>query len=164
MPSSKFQTGFEFKKRRAFPVITGIVVAMENEEAVLEAYWEQEQAAAEKAKTKRHDAVIKRWIRLIQGLRVRKRLQEQYAGRPDNPVANGHHENGEEGEDQVCQLSCSTFQSASFTHRPGILLFRLRYKLAALLLGQTTWSRRIPYPSISTPFSGPHLTVEGLLL
>ena len=30
------QTGFEFKKRRAFPVITGIVVAVENEQAVLE--------------------------------------------------------------------------------------------------------------------------------
>lgn len=30
------QTGFEFKKRRAFPVITGIVVATENEEATLE--------------------------------------------------------------------------------------------------------------------------------
>ena len=30
------QTGFEFKKRRAFPVITGIVIAAENEEALLE--------------------------------------------------------------------------------------------------------------------------------
>ena len=29
-------TGFEFKKRRAFPLITGIVVAAENEAAVLE--------------------------------------------------------------------------------------------------------------------------------
>lgn len=30
------QTGFEFKKRRAFPVITGVVVAAENESALLE--------------------------------------------------------------------------------------------------------------------------------
>ena len=30
------QTGFEFKKRRAFPVITGVVVAAENEQALLE--------------------------------------------------------------------------------------------------------------------------------
>jgi hypothetical protein len=30
------QTGFEFKKQRAIPVITGIVVAKENETAVME--------------------------------------------------------------------------------------------------------------------------------
>lgn len=31
-----FQTGFEFKKRHAFPVISGVVVAAENEDALLE--------------------------------------------------------------------------------------------------------------------------------
>ena len=30
------QTGFEFKKRRAVPVIQGVVVAVENEQALLE--------------------------------------------------------------------------------------------------------------------------------
>lgn len=30
------QTGFEFKNRRAFPVINGIVVAAENESTLLE--------------------------------------------------------------------------------------------------------------------------------
>ena len=30
------QTGFEFKKRRAFPVIEGVVVAIENEATLLE--------------------------------------------------------------------------------------------------------------------------------
>jgi len=30
------QTGFEFKKRRAFPVIEGVVVAQENEAVLLE--------------------------------------------------------------------------------------------------------------------------------
>ena len=30
------QTGFEFKKRRAFPVITGVIVAKENEAPLLE--------------------------------------------------------------------------------------------------------------------------------
>jgi hypothetical protein len=32
-----FQTGFEFKKRRAFPVIRGVVIAEENESVLLEA-------------------------------------------------------------------------------------------------------------------------------
>ncbi|KAI0763653.1 hypothetical protein BD413DRAFT_495167 [Trametes elegans] len=74
-------TGFEFKKRRAFPVITGIVVAAENEAPVIEAYLEAERAAEEKRRAKREEQVIKRWVKLVQGLRIRKRLQEQYADR-----------------------------------------------------------------------------------
>ncbi|TBU44496.1 Rad4-domain-containing protein [Dichomitus squalens] len=74
-------TGFEFKKRRAFPVVTGIVVAAENESAVLEGYWEAEQDAEAKRRAKRQDQVIKRWTKLIHGLRIRQRLIEQYADR-----------------------------------------------------------------------------------
>ncbi|KAF9814962.1 hypothetical protein IEO21_04812 [Rhodonia placenta] len=81
-------TGFEFKKRRAFPVVTGIVVAAENEEAVLDstnrfpskAYWEAEHDAEEKRRAKREEQVIKRWTKLVHGLQIRQRLQEQYAG------------------------------------------------------------------------------------
>ncbi|KAG6836082.1 hypothetical protein H0H93_011588 [Arthromyces matolae] len=76
-------TGFEFKKRRAFPVIEGVVIAQENEAALLEAYWEAEQDAEEKARTKREERVLKQWTRLIQGLLIRQRLQTQYAAKPD---------------------------------------------------------------------------------
>ncbi|KAH7925571.1 Rad4-domain-containing protein [Leucogyrophana mollusca] len=72
-------TGFEFKKRKAFPVVEGIVVAAENETVIVEAYLEAEQEAEEKARVKRLDQVQKRWIRLVQGLRIRERLQKQYA-------------------------------------------------------------------------------------
>ncbi|KIM40899.1 hypothetical protein M413DRAFT_19059 [Hebeloma cylindrosporum] len=72
-------TGFEFKKRRAFPVIEGVVVAAENEAIILEAFWEAEREADEKAKLKREDRVLKQWTRLIHGLRIRQRLQDQYA-------------------------------------------------------------------------------------
>ncbi|KNZ73151.1 DNA repair protein rhp41 [Termitomyces sp. J132] len=71
-------TGFEFKKRRAFPVVEGVVVAQENEAVLLQVYWEAEQDAEEKARGKRKERVIKQWTRLIQGLRVRRRLQAQY--------------------------------------------------------------------------------------
>ncbi|KAL1760246.1 hypothetical protein FB107DRAFT_287083 [Schizophyllum commune] len=74
-------TGFEFKKRRAVPVIQGVVIAVENEQALLEAYWEAEQDAAEKARVKREERVLKLWTRLVQGLTIRARLQEQYADR-----------------------------------------------------------------------------------
>jgi len=76
-------TGFEFKKRRAFPVIEGVVVARENEAALLDAYWEAEQDAKEKARVKQEERVLKQWTRLVQGLRIRQRLQEQYATKPD---------------------------------------------------------------------------------
>ncbi|GLB38652.1 putative rad4 beta-hairpin domain 2 [Lyophyllum shimeji] len=75
--------GFEFKKRRAFPVLEGVVVAQEHEAALLEAYWEAEHDAQEKARAKREERVIKQWTRLIQGLRIRRRLQAQYATKPD---------------------------------------------------------------------------------
>ncbi|RPD62250.1 Rad4-domain-containing protein [Lentinus tigrinus ALCF2SS1-7] len=81
-------TGFEFKKRRAFPVITGIVIAEENESALLEAYWEAEQEADAKRRAKRQEQVIKRWTKLVQGLRIRQRLVEQYADRA--PAEDAH--------------------------------------------------------------------------
>ncbi|CDO71667.1 hypothetical protein BN946_scf184915.g11 [Trametes cinnabarina] len=81
-------TCFEFKKRRAFPVISGVVVAAENEAALIEAYWEAEQHAEAKRQAKRQEQVIKRWTKLIQGLRIRQRLQEQYADRAGTPVEN----------------------------------------------------------------------------
>ena len=84
-------------------MITGIVIAEENESALLEvrtphacpdpatfwltpcapskAYWEAEQAAEAKRRAKREEQVLKRWTKLVQGLRIRQRLVEQYADR-----------------------------------------------------------------------------------
>ncbi|KAJ3992768.1 hypothetical protein F5050DRAFT_1811150 [Lentinula boryana] len=73
--------GFEFRKRRAMPVLEGIVVAAENEEVVHEAFLEAEREALEKAQLKKKERVIKQWTRLVHGLRIRQRLQEQYADR-----------------------------------------------------------------------------------
>jgi len=92
------QTSFEFRKGKAFPVISGIVVAAENEDTILEAsvlcspaernclleqflikaYWEVEHAAAQKEQEKRQQAVLKRWTKLVQGLRIHQRIREQY--------------------------------------------------------------------------------------
>ncbi|KAI0648178.1 hypothetical protein C8Q79DRAFT_905740 [Trametes meyenii] len=87
-------TGFEFKKRRAFPVISGVVVAAENEAVLLEAYWEAEQDAEAKRRAKRQEQVIKRWTKLVQGLRIRQRLLEQYA---DRATANADADAGPDG-------------------------------------------------------------------
>ncbi|KAK7048704.1 hypothetical protein R3P38DRAFT_2870999 [Favolaschia claudopus] len=85
-------TGFEFKSRRATPITKGIVVAAENESAVLEAYWEAQHDAAEKARAKKREQVLKRWQRLVHGLRIRRDLQDEYKDR--QPV-----NTGELGED-----------------------------------------------------------------
>ncbi|KAH9053373.1 hypothetical protein EDB87DRAFT_1651420 [Lactarius vividus] len=71
-------TSFEFRKGKAFPVISGVVVSAENEDTVREAYWETEHAAAQKEQEKRHQAVLKRWAKLVRGLRIRQRMREQY--------------------------------------------------------------------------------------
>ncbi|KAG2106579.1 uncharacterized protein F5147DRAFT_700477 [Suillus discolor] len=77
-------TGFEFRNQRAIPIIEGIVVAEENETIIVEAYLEAENDAEEKAHAKRLDQVHKRWIRLVQGLRIRDRLRKQYASNTDD--------------------------------------------------------------------------------
>ncbi|KAI6044876.1 hypothetical protein EDC04DRAFT_3137624 [Pisolithus marmoratus] len=93
-------TGFEFKKRRAYPVLEGIVVAAENEGVIVEAYLEAEQDAEERARAKRFDQVCKRWVRLIQGLRIRDRLQKQYGSNPteDGPKEETRREHWQDTE------------------------------------------------------------------
>jgi xeroderma pigmentosum group C-complementing protein len=50
---------------------------------VLKAYWETEHAAAQKEQEKRRQAVLNRWTKLVQGLRIRQRIREQYGGGTD---------------------------------------------------------------------------------
>ncbi|KAL7420524.1 hypothetical protein Q5752_004474 [Cryptotrichosporon argae] len=71
-------TGFEFKKQRAIPVINGIVVAAEKEGAVMAAYWESTAAAQERERVRREERALKRWAKLVNGLRVRRRLRAEY--------------------------------------------------------------------------------------
>ncbi|KAN0059795.1 hypothetical protein ACQY0O_008369 [Thecaphora frezii] len=95
-------TGFEFRKHRGMPKITGIVVAVENEQAVLDAYWEHEHLAAERETTKRQERAIKAWKKLVNALRIAKRVKEQYGdGRQDaqpvTPSTAGLVDDGEVG-------------------------------------------------------------------
>lgn len=71
-------TSFEFKSQRAVPVITGIVVAEEKEAAVLDAYYKSTAAADERAKIRKEELALKRWAKLVNGLRVRLRLRAEY--------------------------------------------------------------------------------------
>ncbi|WVN89892.1 uncharacterized protein L203_105122 [Cryptococcus depauperatus CBS 7841] len=82
-------TGFEFKKQRAVPIINGIVIAQENEQVTREAYEESIAAAEEKELIKREEQALKRWVKLINGLRLHQRLQQDYG----SSEAQGHAHN-----------------------------------------------------------------------
>jgi xeroderma pigmentosum group C-complementing protein len=60
----------------------------------LKAYWETEHAAAQKEQEKRQQAALNRWTKLVQGLRIRQRVREQYGG--------GTHESGAGAVGNVC--------------------------------------------------------------
>lgn len=49
----------------------------------IQAFLEAEQEAEEKARLKKEERVLKQWSRLVHGLRIRERLQKQYADRAD---------------------------------------------------------------------------------
>lgn len=71
-------TGFEFGKQRAVPVITGVVVAKENEEKVIEEWEKDEEERKIKEEGKREKAALAMWKKLITGLRIVERVREEY--------------------------------------------------------------------------------------
>jgi xeroderma pigmentosum group C-complementing protein len=76
-------TGFEFGHRMAVPVITGVVIAEEHLEAVVEE-WEKDEAERErKEDEKRTKAAIGMWRKFLMGLRIVERVREEYG---DNAV------------------------------------------------------------------------------
>jgi len=72
------QTGFEFKSRRAIPVVEGVVIAAENEEMVMNAWHAEEVMRLEREATKRQNEVLGRWKRFLVGLRIRQRINDVY--------------------------------------------------------------------------------------
>ncbi|KAM0748756.1 Rad4-domain-containing protein [Meredithblackwellia eburnea MCA 4105] len=90
-------TGFEFRQRRANPIISGVVVAEEFADLLIEAIINTQTAADEKEFLKRQDRVLKRWKKLIIGLRIRQRIQASYHQQPVKAASLAE-------ESQVCLL------------------------------------------------------------
>uniref|UniRef100_A0A0W0EXG9 Rad4-domain-containing protein n=1 Tax=Moniliophthora roreri TaxID=221103 RepID=A0A0W0EXG9_MONRR len=116
-------TGFEFRKRRATPVVSGVVVAEENEGVLLEAYYEAEKDASERAKRKREEKVLKLWTRLITGLRVRKRLVEQYQREGRTP-AEASMPTQIEGQQEEPEAGPSAVGAGGFLADPTLAVIR----------------------------------------
>jgi xeroderma pigmentosum group C-complementing protein len=79
-------TGFEFGARMAVPVITGVVIAEENEEMVLEQWEKDEAERARKEDEKRTKAALGMWRKFLMGMRIVERMREEYGDDADDNV------------------------------------------------------------------------------
>ena len=73
-------TGFEFGKRMAVPVITGVVVAEENGQAVVDEWERDEEERRIKEEGKREKTALAMWRKWLMGLRIIERVKEEYGG------------------------------------------------------------------------------------
>lgn len=72
-------TGFEFGKQRAVPVLSGVVVAEENEAVVRDAWRAEQVEAKRKEDTKRTAAALHWWRKMLMGRRIIERMKIDYA-------------------------------------------------------------------------------------
>ena len=71
-------TGFEFGNKRAVPVITGVVVAVENEYLIIDAWEKDEEERKIKEEGKREKVALSMWRKFLMGLRIVERVREEY--------------------------------------------------------------------------------------
>lgn len=81
-------TGFEFGKQRAVPVLTGVVVAKENEGMVRDAWKVEREEQKRKEDNKRTAAALHWWRKMLLGLRVLDRMRNEYTGEGDGEESN----------------------------------------------------------------------------
>jgi xeroderma pigmentosum group C-complementing protein len=79
-------TGFEFGHRMAVPIISGVVVAEENYEAVMDEWQKDEAERVRKEDEKRRKATIFAWRKFLMGMRIIARVREEYGDVNDDNV------------------------------------------------------------------------------
>ena len=94
-------TGFEFGARMAIPVITGVVVAEENEEMVMEQWEKDEEEMVRKEDEKRRKKALGMWRGWLMKLRVVKRFRYEYGDEGHEDVLNERGEDDKEIEGQA---------------------------------------------------------------
>ncbi|TEY65338.1 hypothetical protein BOTCAL_0141g00230 [Botryotinia calthae] len=71
-------TGFEFGARMAVPIITGVVVAEENLDLVMEEWEKDEVERVRREDEKKTKAAIGMWRKMLMGLRIIERMTDEY--------------------------------------------------------------------------------------
>ena len=96
-------TGFEFGNKLAVPVVNGVVVACENEDALIDAWEEEEAVRQAKEDEKRNKLILSTWRKFLMGLRIVERVREEYGDDPTitvqeiNPFTNRNKPTKPEG-------------------------------------------------------------------
>lgn len=73
-------TGFEFGNKRAVPVVTGVIVATENEDLVIDEWEKDEEERRRKEDAKREKIALGTWRKFLMGLRIVERMKAEYGG------------------------------------------------------------------------------------
>lgn len=76
-------TGFEFGNQRAVPVITGVVIASEHEDVVIDEWKKDEAERKIKEEGKREKVALSLWRKFLMGLRIIERVREEYGDDDD---------------------------------------------------------------------------------
>lgn len=76
-------TGFEFGNQRAVPILTGVVVAAEHENIVIDEWEKDEEERNIKEEAKREKVALATWKKMLTGLRIKQRVEEEYGGGND---------------------------------------------------------------------------------
>jgi xeroderma pigmentosum group C-complementing protein len=79
-------TGFEFGKQRAVPILTGVVVAAEHKDLLIDAWKAAEAEKAIKEQDKREKLVLGMWKKLFVGLRIVERMKREYGDASEIPT------------------------------------------------------------------------------
>lgn len=100
-------TGFEFGNQRAVPVLTGVVVAKENERLVKDAWRAERAEQKRKEDTKRTATALHWWRKMLLGLRVLERMRVEYvdAGGTEEEVNPFVLKAKREGRDRVSDVA-----------------------------------------------------------
>ncbi|KAL4874609.1 Rad4 transglutaminase-like domain-containing protein [Aspergillus karnatakaensis] len=72
-------TGFEFGSQMAVPVIEGVVVAVENEDLVKDAWRADNEEKRRKEARKAEAKILATWRKFLFGMRIAQRVKEEYA-------------------------------------------------------------------------------------
>ncbi|KAG9300652.1 hypothetical protein G9A89_023450 [Geosiphon pyriformis] len=91
--------GFEFHCNRCIPTVGGIVVAQEHEEMVRDAWREYSENVAVEKEKKRVKVVLGRWRKLFIKMRIKLRVQEQFAEEIMEPMESEESEFDHDGDD-----------------------------------------------------------------
>ncbi|KAF2732994.1 Rad4-domain-containing protein [Polyplosphaeria fusca] len=81
-------TGFEFGNKRAVPVMTGVVVAVEHEDLVIDAWETAEAEKQQKEQEKKEQRSLGLWRKFFVGLRLVERMNKEYGEESELPQRN----------------------------------------------------------------------------